>query len=162
LLYGNYFFADIKKEGILLFDSGKYGLAEPKILSFEEQTAKMQENFEQWFGSANGFYRFYEVGVEEGNLKGAAFQLHQAAERYYTTILLTFTDYRPKEHNLGELDLKAQAADIRFKEVFPKDTDEQKDRFELLVRAYVDARYRMKQYHITKEDLEYLGERVQV
>ncbi len=162
LQYGNYFFADIKKEGILLFDSGKFKLAEYKELTPEDQKTKMQENFEQWFVSANGFYRFYEVGIEEGNLHGAAFQLHQAVERYYTAILLTFTDYRPKEHNLRELDIKAQTADVRLKDIFPKETSEQEDRFELLVRAYIDARYRMKQYHITKEDLEYLGERVQL
>ncbi len=162
LLYGNYFFSDIKKEGIMLFDSGKYGLAEAKELTKEEQKSKMLENFEQWFESGNDFKRHYTYAMFDETYKPAAFMLHQAAERYYTTILLTYTDYRPKEHNLRELDLKAQASDIRFKEVFPKETNEQIDRFELLVRAYIDARYRMKQYHITKEDLVYLGERVQL
>ncbi len=162
LTYGNYFFADIKKEGIVLYDTGKFRLAEPKILTPEEQKAKMQENFEQWFGNAVNSLKKYHFSMKENMLFEAAFDLHQVTERLYTTILLTFTDYRPKEHNLRELDLKAQASDIRFKEVFLKETTEQIDRFELLVRAYIDARYKMKQYHITKEDLEYLGERVQV
>jgi HEPN domain-containing protein len=160
LLYGNYFFADIKKEGILLFDSGKYKLAEPKVLAPEELRCKMQENFEQWFGSALNAFRKYEYSLKENMFFEAAFDLHQVTERFYTTILLTYTDYRPKEHNLRELDIKAQAEDARFAEAFPKETEEQKDRFELLVRAYIDARYRMKQYHITKDDLEYLGQRV--
>ena len=32
--------------------------------------------------------------------------------------------------------------------------------FELLKKAYIDARYKMKEYHITKADLEYLSHRV--
>jgi uncharacterized protein len=127
----------------------------------------MQENFDQWFESADIFMENFHANLKKGDknnsyLKVAAFELHQSAERFYTAILLTYTDYRPKEHNLRELDLKAQASNARFAEAFPKDTEEQKDRFELLVRAYIDARYRMKQYHITREDLEYLGRRVLV
>jgi uncharacterized protein len=72
-----------------------------------------------------------------------------------------FTDYRPKEHKLSTLNKKAIEADKRFASAFPLITLEEKDRFDLLVRAYIDARYRMKKYYITHEDLEYLGERVE-
>ncbi len=44
--------------------------------------------------------------------------------------------------------------------VFPKTTDEEKRLFELLKRAYIDARYKMDEYEITKEELTYLAERV--
>jgi hypothetical protein len=43
--------------------------------------------------------------------------------------------------------------------IFPKETAEEKHRFDLLVRAYVDARYK-KSYSICKDELEYLGQRV--
>jgi HEPN domain-containing protein len=162
LEYGNYFFADIKKEGIMLFDSGRYKLSEPKQLSPEEQKKKMQENFDQWFETANDFLVTFQFDYDREKLSKAAFELHQSAERYYTAILLTFTDYRPKEHDLASLNSKAIACDKRFDEVFPQETQEQKDRFWLLVRAYIDARYRMKQYHISREDLEYLGSRVRL
>jgi hypothetical protein len=76
--------------------------------------------------------------------------------------LLTFTDYRPKEHDLASLNAKAIAANKSFAQAFPLGTQEEKDRFRLLVRAYVDARYRMNQYHITAADLEYLGKRVEL
>ena len=49
--------------------------------------------------------------------------------------------------------------DKRF-DVFPQTTDEEKRRFELLKRAYIDARYKMDEYAITKEELSYLAERV--
>jgi HEPN domain-containing protein len=160
LEYGNYFFADIKKEGIVLFDSGRYKLSDAVDLSPKEQQAKMTENFKQWFDSGNGFFEQHQFALGKENLHIAAFELHQTAERYYTAILLTFTDYRPKEHDLESLNVKAIAADERFSEAFPLSTQEEKDRFRLLVRAYVDARYRMNQYHITATDLAYLGKRV--
>ncbi len=122
----------------------------------------MQENFDQWFDTANDFLVTFQFDFDRGKLSKAAFELHQSAERYFTAILLTFTDYRPKEHDLASLNSKAIACDKRFAEVFPQETQEQKDRFRLLVRAYIDARYRMKQYYITHEDLEYLGKRVEL
>ena len=90
----------------------------------------------------------------------AAFQLHQATERYYTTILLVYTDYRPKEHDLERLNLRVKNCDPRFA-VFPQDTDEEKRLFELLRRAYVDARYKMEEYSVSREELEYLAEKVE-
>lgn len=164
LSIGNYFFKDIKEEGIVLYNSGKQKLAHPKKLTSKEYQVKAQDYFDQWFESANMFYKdfLYNFGdCEKGShyLNKAAFELHQAVERYYTTILLVFTDYRPKDHNLETLEIKVEMCDKRFA-VFPKETDESKRLFELLKRAYIDARYKMKEYHITKADLEYLSNRV--
>jgi hypothetical protein len=50
--------------------------------------------------------------------------------------------------------------DPAFLTVFPKATEQEKERFELLRRAYVEARYNPG-YQITKEQLEYLAQRVQ-
>jgi uncharacterized protein len=50
--------------------------------------------------------------------------------------------------------------DPAFLTVFPLATDEQKKCFDLLKRAYIEARY-SPAYKITKEKLEYLAERVQ-
>ena len=44
--------------------------------------------------------------------------------------------------------------------IFPIDTPERKECFELLRAAYIDARYN-KNYAISKEQLEYLIERVE-
>lgn len=159
LTNGNYFFKDIKKEGKVLYDSEKFNLQAPKKLTPKQYQQKAQEYFDQWFESANEFYWAYEQFVNKGNCNLAAFQLHQATERYYTTILLVFTDYRPKDHNLETLGIKVEMCDKRFA-IFPKQTDEEKRLFELLKKAYIDARYKMKEYHVTQSDLEYLSNRV--
>ncbi|UOB16457.1 HEPN domain-containing protein [Abyssalbus ytuae] len=160
LSYGSYFFGDIVKEGILLVKNSKKELAKPKPLTGAEKQQKAQEHFDQWFTSANVFYKHFRYGLNDGDLKEAAFQLHQATERYFHTTLLVFTDYKAKQHDIDLLRNDVIRLDERFATVFPQNTKEERDRFDLLKRAYIDARYRMKIYNITREELEYLGERV--
>ncbi|MCL6266619.1 HEPN domain-containing protein [Flagellimonas myxillae] len=159
LAQGNYFFKDIKEEGIVLYDSEKFKLANPKKLTPEEYRQKAQDHFDQWFKSANEFLIDFKNALDRNSLNNAAFLLHQATERFYTTILLVFTDYRPKDHNLETLGIKVEMCDVRFA-VFPKSTDQEKHLFELLKRAYIDARYKMDEYEITKAELEHLAGQV--
>lgn len=164
LTIGNYFFKDIKEEGKVLYDSEKFKLVDPKKLTPKQYQQKAQEYFDQWFKSAEMFFLDFETNLQRGLndsdfYSKAAFELHQATERYYTTILLVFTDYRPKDHNLETLSIKVEMYDKRFA-VFPQTTDEEKRLFELLKKAYIDARYKMDEYAITKSELEYLANKV--
>ncbi|NQY08783.1 MAG: HEPN domain-containing protein [Flavobacteriales bacterium] len=159
LQLGNYFFKDIKEEGVVLYDSEKFKLANPKKLTTQQSKDKAQNYYNQWFTSASDFYDDYEVNLEKERFLKSAFYLHQAVEQFYTTILLVFTDYRPKDHNIETLSIKIEMCDKRF-DVFPKETDEEKRLFELLKSAYIDARYNMDEFSITKEELEYLAEKV--
>lgn len=160
LSMGNYFFQDIKKEGIVLYDSGKFKLQNPKKLTPEEAKQKAQEHFDQWFTSSARFLENFQFNFEKEYWNEAAFQLHQTTERLYTTTLLVFTDYRPKEHDLNKLDIRVRNCDVRF-DIFPRQTDQEKELFELLRRAYIDARYKMDEFQISKDQLEYLAEKVQ-
>jgi len=47
----------------------------------------------------------------------------------------------------------------QFLTVFPQGAEEEKARFKLLCKAYVDARYKPS-YTITQQELEWLAERV--
>ena len=44
-----YFYIDIKREGILLHDSGAFELAEPKELSVQERKKLAEEDFKYWY-----------------------------------------------------------------------------------------------------------------
>ncbi len=158
---GQYFFTDIKREGIVLYETDKRELAQAGNLSQEEYKLIAEKHYAQWFESAKGFYRFYEVGVEENNLKGAAFQLHQATERFYACLLLVLTNYKPNTHNLAKLNALAISQNEAIAEVFPQDSKLHRRRFQLLKNAYVDARY-SEHYKITQEELEWCAERVQL
>jgi HEPN domain-containing protein/predicted nucleotidyltransferase len=158
---GHYFFTDIKKEGIILYDSGKYKLADTKELTPAAKKKNAEEDFEQWFESAKRFYTNYQDNFKRQWYKEAAFLLHQAVERFYHTIIVVFTGNKPKMHNLETLGKRAANMDGEFLKIFPRDTVEQDRLFKLLKHAYVDARYK-KEYKITKAELEYLAKRVKI
>lgn len=158
---GKYFFDDIKRGGILLFNTSRYELAEKRELSPLEIQKMAQADFDQWFTSANNFYSSFNHSFSQGHLKEAAFHLHQATERYYGTIQLVFTGNKPKTHDLEILGGMAKACDMEFGKVFPKDDLQERTRFILLRKAYVDARYKAE-YQISKDDLEWLAGRVKI
>jgi predicted nucleotidyltransferase/HEPN domain-containing protein len=160
LARGHYFFSDIKKEGILLYDTGEFQLARRRKLDPRERRGNARAHFEQWFTSAKEFYLGFEFYLKKRMLKRAAFLLHQATEALFDAILLVFTNYRPRLHDLEKLSHMVAGCDPAFLTVFPRATDEQKECFDLLKRAYVEARYNPG-YKITKEQLEYLAQRVQ-
>ena len=157
---GRYFFKDIKEEGVLLHDSGRFTLAEPRELTNAELRKIAEEDYEQWFPSACDFLSVgFKAFLSAGSLNLAAFVLHQATECFYAAFLLVHTGYKPKFHDIEKLGKIAAAEMPEMLRVFPLATDEEKARFDLLKRAYVDARY-SKTYAITREELEYLAERV--
>jgi predicted nucleotidyltransferase/HEPN domain-containing protein len=160
LRQGQYFFSDISKEGILIYDSKKSELVKvKKKKSPEERQKKARKDFENWYKSANDFYDHFQYAFKRKKYKMAAFQHHQAVERYYSVILLVFTTYRPKLHDIKKLGKLAAAHDPKLITVFPKGTDEEIRLFNLLKSAYVDSRYD-ENYNITREELEWLAKRV--
>jgi uncharacterized protein len=156
-----YFFTDIAQEGVLLYDSGRYQLATPGPITPAIQARKAQEEADYWLEKGNGFYRTFKSCLINQDYNIAAFNLHQAAECYYALILLVFTGYKPRGHNLKHLNKQATNINIRFQEVFPIRNEEEKDLFQLLKKAYIDARYK-KEYSINMRELSYLGERVEL
>ncbi len=156
---GRYFFSDIKKEGILLYDSEKMKLERTRRMNPKKRKKLAQEDFKMWFTSAKQFYSHFESDLKKRWYKIAAFELHQATERFYSAVLLVFSNYRPRSHNIERLGKWASSHDGEFLKIFPRATEDQDRIFKLLKKAYVDARYK-KEYRITKKELEYLANRV--
>jgi len=157
---GQYFFSDIKKEGILLYNSGEFQFSEVKEIGEKAKRRIAGENYEQWMGKAEDFLDSFELMIKKGKTATAAFHLHQATENLYSCALLVLTGYKPKTHDLTKLGYFCSVQSNDFLTIFPLATDEQKECFELLRKAYIDARY-SKEYAITKEQLEYLIGRVE-
>jgi len=156
-----FFFMDILKEGFLLWDSGRYSLARPpKELPPEVMLRHAEEYFGEWMETGDQFMRGADFMVKDKALKLAAFLLHQASERYITCLLLVHTGYKPKEHDLDKLLAQAAGFDPRFGTVFPRNTSEEEHLFDLLRRAYVDARY-SRSYSISEEELELIRRRLE-
>lgn len=156
---GHYFFSDIKKEGVLLHDSGRHPLAEVCPLDPVEQQQYAREDFEHWFPSACEFLDNCQFNLDQDRYNNAAFQLHQATERFFNAVILTFTRYKPKTHDIEKLDRQVSNLHADFFTVFPRASQQQQDCFEKLKNAYIDARYK-RDYVITREELDYLAARV--
>jgi hypothetical protein len=94
-------------------------------------------------------------------LKEAAFDFHQATERFYHCLFLVRTLYSPKTHNLNQLRQLTEAVEPRLKEVWPRESKFERRCYELLREAYVKARY-SRHYRISAEQLEWLSGRVKL
>ena len=161
LEFGQYFFTDIVKEGVLLYDTDIVHFAKPKELTPQEEKEIAQRYFDIWFKRGSGFLNTVDFNLKEGEYKIGAFILHQATESFYYTILLVFTGYKPKTHNLFKLRKQAKHLSEELFLLFPVETSkEEKNLFDLLKRGYIDARYK-EDYVITKEELTTLIERIQ-
>jgi predicted nucleotidyltransferase/HEPN domain-containing protein len=156
---GQYFFTDIEKEGILLYDAGNTLLAERKPLSPAEAKAIAQNYFDQWYHSAVNFLQMSIYAKSMGNLKESAFVLHQAVERTYNVIIPVHAGYKSKTHNLGKLKRYSKRFSEELDVVFPDNTPQEKHLFDLLKRGYIDTRYK-EHYEITADELTILIERV--
>lgn len=161
LRLGRYFFIDIVRDGIVLFEEPGYPLAQAQPLSPAEALRETREYYEEWFETANQFYRQFHHAMADGAPKVAAFQLHQAAERFYHCLFLVRTLYSPKTHNLNQLRQLAEDGEPRLKAVWPRDSKFERRCYELLREAYVKARY-SRHYRITAEQLDWLSARVEV
>jgi HEPN domain-containing protein len=106
------------------------------------------------------FFKQYQYAKSDKNYKEAAFLLHQTTERFYSAVILVFSGYRPKLHNIEKLGTTAASHYPEFIKIFPRKTAEEKRLFQLLKGAYIDARYK-KDYSITKDELTYLSSRVE-
>ena len=160
LAHGRYFFMDVARDGIALYESDDKPLHTPKPKTPEQALAMAQEYFEEWMPSASDFYDGHLDARARGKLKKAVLDLHQSAERMYHCVLLVCTFYSPHVHNLGFLRTQAERIDMRLVDTWPRELKADRSRFEKLKEAYVKARY-SKHYRITEEELRWLGERVE-
>ena len=160
LAHGRYFFMDIAKDGIALYEYDDKELHKPKPKTPEQALAMAREYLAEWIPQANAFYRMYETGLADGNLKQASFVLHQAAESLYHGVLLVCRFYTPHVHNLGFLRTQAEGIDMRLVDAWPRELRTDRARYEKLKEAYVKARY-SKHYRISEEELIWLADRVE-
>lgn len=160
LAHGRYFFMDVARDGIVLYQSDDTELHQPKPKTPQQALAMAREYFSEFYPAAADFKESADHLAQKGRSKRAAFLLHQATEQLYHCVLLVCTFYTPHVHNLGFLRTQAERIDQRLIDAWPRDSRADRSRFEKLKEAYVKARY-SKHYRITDEELAWLSERVE-
>ncbi|MGG7576388.1 nucleotidyltransferase and HEPN domain-containing protein [Rhizobium sp. Nf11,1] len=153
---GQYFFSDIRKEGIVLYELDDEPLAEPMPFSPADRIRVAKEHFQERLEATQEFFELAEHARVKHYKKRAAFLFHQALEQAYSCVLLTLTNYGPPSHNIKFLRSLAEEQDRRLAEAFPRDQHRERAWFNTLNEAYVKARY-SKHFEISKEALGWLA-----
>jgi len=156
---GEYFWVDIARDGIVLYDLPGNALATPKPLTSADAYEMAAAYHHDWLSKTDSGIKLASFAREEGELRDAAFLLHQATERAYICFLLVRTLYFPRSHNIKFLRSLAEDSESRLIPAWPRDGRIDRRRFELLKRAYVEARYSAS-YEIGNEDLDALSQSV--
>ena len=161
LARGRYFFTDIVKEGVELFEAkGAKPFKTPAPTHPEEALEEAEKYLKYWLPQAKEALAGSQFHKERGKYRYAAFMLHQAVEAAYNGFLLVRTHYSPQTHNIKFLRSLAEDLEPSLREVWPREGREARRRFELLKRAYVEARY-SEHYAIGEADLVWLGDRAE-
>lgn len=156
---GRYFYVDILTQGIILYDSGEYELATPRKLNFSEILQMAEEYYKGKLHRAKTHYGHYSLDYSNENYTYSAFDLHQTVEHLLKAIPLVFILYGYKEHVLEDLIDKCKPYTLELVKVFPRDTAEEERLFEILQRAYLEARYN-DAFIVPKEDVDALVPKV--
>jgi len=159
LRLGRYFFTDILRDGITLFEEDGFEFSQPQTLSPRDAYAQTKAYSDEWLRSGGSFCRLAKFARSDGSPKEAAFLLHQAAEKFYHGLILTLTLYSSKTHRLNLLRDRAEELDSRLIGIWPRTSKFERQGFDLIRRAYVEARY-SDHYEISEEHLGWLETRV--
>lgn len=160
LAHGRYFFMDVARDGIALYQLDESELHTPRPKTPEAALEMAEEYFAEWYPAAAGMLETARYSIDRGRLKDAAFLMHQATERLYHCVLLVCTFYTPHVHNLNFLRNQAEKISGSLVMAWPRSTKADRARFEKLKDAYVKARY-SKHYRISKDELEWLASHVE-
>jgi len=162
---GRPFFLDILRDGIVLYEAEGYSFAKPGKMTAKQKHEEAQKYFDEWYTLSLSGLDLAKVSFSksktdmDSSMRYSAFLAHQTTEQIYHCLLLTLTLYSPKMHNIKKLRALANTIAPELVSVWPQNKRLYKRAFELLRRAYVEARY-SSHYKISKEELEWLFERI--
>lgn len=157
----HYFETEIKRDGIILYDSGEYTLARRRKLDFAEIKERAQGYFNEKIACVEDFLIAHDSLFKLDRYKRASFQLHQATENLLRAVSLVYILYSPKNHNLDELIRSCKAYTTELCKAFPRNTPEEERLFDLLQRSYIESRYNPN-FEITKADIHALLTKVEL
>lgn len=157
---GEYFWTDIERDGVSLYSVPGHALVTPQPMTSKDAVNTAERHRAHWLKAVDRFLKLANISSQESVedaewRKNAAFNLHQAVETAYACFLLVHTFYFPRSHNIKFLRSLAEGVDARLVQAWPREQRADRRRFELLKRAYVEARY-SDQYDASAEDLAWL------
>src|SRR3546814_4152622 len=87
LAHGRYFFMDVARDGIALYQAVDDELPEPQPKTPHAALEMALEYFDEWLPAAKGMQETADFSMQNGRLKDAAFLTHQARSEEHTSEL---------------------------------------------------------------------------
>ncbi len=161
LLNNSTFFATVCRQGVLVYGSiGALQGYTPSVI-VQPDPAQLTFQWERWFGLSRNFLSTATECASRGWYPLAVFMLHQAVEHACIAAVRVCMGYRPSTHSLTRLLRLVGNISVQVSSIFPCFTDEERELFSVLQRAYLDARYR-EVYSVSAAETAVLIRRVRM
>lgn len=155
-----YFFTDIIKEGIVLYDDKQYILPKVGPLSHRRIKERALMFYDEAYTRAEEFAEGANFYKDKEKWKLSAFMFHQACENFLKALGLVLTHYHPRSHKLDDLIKRVWDYSPEVASVFPVDTPEKKAAFEKLCDAYIGGRYD-RDFTVSEFQMDYMVTRTE-
>lgn len=156
---GHIFYSAVCSADLMVYDNNRVTLPEKPDVDISAIKVNARNIFEDAFHNAKSFLDGAGYFATSGQYKPAAFLLHQATEHALRALLVSLTGLTAYGHNLKSLIRHSCFCAPDLDTIFPKNTNEEKELFDLLNTAYVSARY-SSIYEIGQDQVMLLLDRV--
>lgn len=156
---GHIFYSAACSAELMVYDNKRVTLPEKLVMDISVIKVNARNIFDDALLNAKSYLDGAEYFATTGQYKPAAFLLHQATEHSLRALLISLTGLIAYGHNLKSLIRHSCFCAPHLDTIFPKNTDEEKELFNLLNTAYVAARY-SPSYEINNEQVMLLLDRV--
>lgn len=154
------FLTTLYHNAVLVYNAGNGTLITPLAApSYEATKSKLETTWNKCFCTAERFYKTACFCLENGWNEKALFDLHQATQHTCMALLRVYTGYRSTTHNLSRLLALIENFTFVLSTIFPCSTEEETALFNLLNKAYSDARYK-EDYSIPTDVANLIKKRV--
>lgn len=156
---GHRFAINVQQSAEILYDSGSLQLQASHTATPHDEQIGIEKYWRDGITRAKEFLAGSELYRIRKQFAMAAFMLHQSAEQSLHTLLKVGTGYHANTHNIDRLLRYAGLVSDQLSDLFPQKTEADKQLFQLLQKAYSDARYKAD-YTINYDQLLCLTEKV--
>jgi len=155
LKQGHSFAVQVWQKAVRWFDNGTITCVTAPAEDLAAETEAIEKNRVAGKNRAKEFLVAAELFIARKQFGMAAFMLHQCTEQTLITLVKAQTGYYANTHSIDRLLRLAELVSYQIRDRLPRNTEQQKSRFTLLQKAYIEARYK-PDFKVTESDIEYL------
>ncbi len=139
---GNEFMTIVFREGAVLYHTGTRLPTRANTYPAREELLTMTKDlWHRWYNTASGFMDCASFCIAEANFGMAAFMIHQAIEHTCKAMLRVLMGFNLHTHNLAWIIKMCSRLSEDINPLFTRNTEHDKQLFNLLKSSYMDARY---------------------